>query len=46
MFGDGSTSRDYTFIKDIVSGILASLDRSIATAFTTSAAPSRSHWPA
>lgn len=27
MFGDGSTSRDYTFIDDIVSGILASLDR-------------------
>jgi UDP-glucuronate 4-epimerase len=27
VFGDGSTSRDYTFIKDIVAGILASLDR-------------------
>jgi UDP-glucuronate 4-epimerase len=26
MFGDGSTSRDYTFINDIVTGILASLD--------------------
>ena len=27
MFGDGSTSRDYTFVDDIVSGILAVLDR-------------------
>src|SRR3954454_11195318 len=27
VFGDGSTSRDYTFIDDIVSGILASYDR-------------------
>jgi UDP-glucuronate 4-epimerase len=27
VFGDGSTSRDYTFVEDIVSGILASLDR-------------------
>ena len=27
MFGDGSTSRDYTFIEDIVSGILATMDR-------------------
>ena len=27
MFGDGSTSRDYTFIDDIVTGVLASLDR-------------------
>ncbi len=26
-FGDGSTSRDYTFVEDIVAGILASLDR-------------------
>lgn len=26
IFGDGSTSRDYTFIDDIVSGILAALD--------------------
>jgi UDP-glucuronate 4-epimerase len=26
VFGDGSTSRDYTFIDDIVSGILAALD--------------------
>lgn len=26
MFGDGSTSRDYTFIDDIVMGILASVD--------------------
>src|SRR4051812_19346183 len=25
-FGDGSTSRDYTFVEDIVSGILSSLD--------------------
>jgi UDP-glucuronate 4-epimerase len=25
-FGDGSTSRDYTFVEDIVAGILASLD--------------------
>jgi len=27
MFGDGSTSRDYTFIADIVTGVLASYDR-------------------
>jgi UDP-glucuronate 4-epimerase len=27
VFGDGSTSRDYTFVEDIVKGILASLDR-------------------
>lgn len=27
MFGDGSTSRDYTFIDDIVSGVLAAYDR-------------------
>ncbi len=27
VFGDGSTSRDYTFIDDIVSGILAAIDR-------------------
>src|SRR5205085_7431008 len=27
MFGDGSTSRDYTYIDDIVAGILAALDR-------------------
>lgn len=27
MFGDGSTSRDYTFIDDIVAGILAAYDR-------------------
>lgn len=27
MFGDGSTSRDYTFIDDIVAGVVASYDR-------------------
>ena len=27
MFGDGETSRDYTFIEDIVAGVLASYDR-------------------
>jgi UDP-glucuronate 4-epimerase len=27
MFGDGSTSRDYTFVGDIVGGIMAALDR-------------------
>lgn len=27
VFGDGSTSRDYTFVEDTVAGILASLDR-------------------
>lgn len=27
MFGDGSTSRDYTFIEDIVDGVLAALER-------------------
>jgi UDP-glucuronate 4-epimerase len=27
VFGDGSTSRDYTYVSDIVSGIIAALDR-------------------
>jgi UDP-glucuronate 4-epimerase len=27
VFGDGSTSRDYTFVADIIAGILAALDR-------------------
>jgi UDP-glucuronate 4-epimerase len=27
MFGDGSTSRDYTFVADIVQGVVAALDR-------------------
>jgi UDP-glucuronate 4-epimerase len=27
LFGDGSTSRDYTYVEDIVSGIVASLER-------------------
>ncbi len=27
MFGDGSTSRDYTFVEDIVSGFCAAMDR-------------------
>ncbi len=27
VFGDGSTSRDYTYVDDIVSGIMASLER-------------------
>ncbi|MEZ6235303.1 MAG: GDP-mannose 4,6-dehydratase [Phycisphaerales bacterium] len=27
MFGDGSTSRDYTFIDDIVAGVIAAYDR-------------------
>src|SRR5205823_8936878 len=27
IFGDGSTSRDYTYISDIVAGILAALER-------------------
>jgi UDP-glucuronate 4-epimerase len=27
MFGDGSSARDYTFIDDIVSGVLAAIDR-------------------
>jgi len=27
VFGDGSTSRDFTFIEDIVSGVLAAFDR-------------------
>ena len=26
-YGDGSTSRDYTYIDDIVSGVVASIDR-------------------
>ena len=27
MYGDGSTARDYTYIDDIIAGVLASLDR-------------------
>jgi UDP-glucuronate 4-epimerase len=27
VFGDGSTSRDYTFVADIVAGVLAAMDR-------------------
>jgi UDP-glucuronate 4-epimerase len=27
MFGDGSTSRDYTYIDDIIAGVLAAFDR-------------------
>jgi len=27
MFGDGSTSRDYTFIDDIIAGVIAALER-------------------
>lgn len=27
MFGDGSMSRDFTYVDDIVSGVLAALDR-------------------
>jgi UDP-glucuronate 4-epimerase len=30
VFGDGSTSRDYTYVSDIVGGILASYDRNAA----------------
>lgn len=26
-FGDGTTSRDYTYVDDIVSGVIASIDR-------------------
>ncbi len=29
MFGDGESSRDYTFVSDIVEGVVASLDRPI-----------------
>ena len=29
LFGDGSTSRDYTYIDDIVSGVIAALDSNI-----------------
>lgn len=29
LFGDGSTSRDYTYIDDIIHGVLAALDRDI-----------------
>jgi UDP-glucuronate 4-epimerase len=30
MFGDGTTSRDYTYIDDIVSGVLAALDADLS----------------
>jgi UDP-glucuronate 4-epimerase len=33
MFGDGTTSRDYTFIDDIVSGVIASYERIDAHGF-------------
>jgi len=33
MFGDGSTRRDYTFVDDIVDGIVASLDRARGLGF-------------
>jgi nucleoside-diphosphate-sugar epimerase len=29
MYGDGTTSRDYTYVEDIVDGIVASLDRAL-----------------
>ena len=32
MFGDGSTSRDYTYIDDIIQGVVAAIDRCNATA--------------
>ena len=32
-YGDGSTERDYTFIDDIVSGVVASVDRTTGPAF-------------
>jgi UDP-glucuronate 4-epimerase len=33
MFGDGSTSRDYTYIGDIVAGVLAAYDKTPAFGF-------------
>jgi UDP-glucuronate 4-epimerase len=30
LFGDGSTSRDYTFIDDIVDGVVSSIDEAVA----------------
>lgn len=33
MFGDGSTRRDYTFVDDIVSGVVAAIERVPAGAF-------------
>ena len=30
LFGDGSSSRDYTFIDDIVDGVVASIDEAVA----------------
>ena len=44
MFGDGSTSRDYTFVEDIVAGSWPAWTTATATAFTTSADPIRSLW--
>jgi UDP-glucuronate 4-epimerase len=32
VFGDGSTGRDYTYVDDIVAGVLAALDYSVAPA--------------
>ncbi len=33
LFGDGSTSRDYTYIDDIVDGVVASIDEAAAPGF-------------
>ena len=33
MFGDGSTARDYTYVDDIVEGVVASIDRVVPGAF-------------
>ena len=37
MFGDGTTRRDYTFVDDIVDGIVRAIERCAATTSTTSA---------
>ena len=42
MFGDGTTRRDYTYVGDIVDGVVRAIDRCRAITSTTSATPARS----
>ena len=42
IFGDGSLERDYTYIDDIVDGILRALDATGNSTFSTSATPTPS----
>ena len=39
MFGDGTTRRDYTYVADIVDGIVRAIDRCRGITSTTSGTP-------